>query len=90
MQYEYHPLVGISNYTMANLLLSEDTQLKICNPCKKAFIAQNKRDEFCSGRCRNQFNVCNYELSLRRIVTAKYEYANEIIDCSFRLCNSKP
>lgn len=57
MQYEFHSLMGVLNFTMANLLSAEGAPLKICKHCKKAFISQNKRAEFCSERCRNQFNV---------------------------------
>ena len=57
MQYEFHSLMGVLNYTMANLLSAEGVPLKICKHCHKAFISQNKRAEFCSERCRNQFNV---------------------------------
>lgn len=57
MQYEFHSLMGILIYTMANLLSSDDSPLKICKHCQKAFISHNKRAEFCSERCRNQFNV---------------------------------
>lgn len=57
MQYEFHSLMGVLNYTMANLLSAEGAPLKICKHCQKAFISRNKRSEFCSERCRNQFNV---------------------------------
>lgn len=57
MQYEFHSLMGILNFTMANLLSADGAPLKICKHCQKAFISQNKRAEFCSERCRNQFNV---------------------------------
>lgn len=57
MQYEFHSLMGVLNFTMVNLLSAESAPLKICKHCHKAFISQNKRAEFCSERCRNQFNV---------------------------------
>ena len=57
MQYEFYSLIGVLNFTIANLLSAEAAPLKICKHCKKAFISQNKRAEFCSERCRNQFNV---------------------------------
>ena len=34
-----------------------DRPLRICKHCGKAFVATNKRAEFCSVPCRNQFNV---------------------------------
>lgn len=57
MQYEFYSMIGVLNYTMANLLSADGAPLKICKHCHKAFISQNKRAEFCSERCRNQFNV---------------------------------
>lgn len=57
MQYEFYSLIGVLNYTMANLLSADSSPLKICKHCQRAFISQNKRTEFCSERCRNQFNV---------------------------------
>ena len=57
MKYEFNSLMAVLNFTMANLLSAEDSPLKICKHCGKAFISENKRAEFCSERCRNQFNV---------------------------------
>lgn len=66
MQYEIHSLMGVLNFTMANLLSAEGAPLKICKHCKKAFISQNKRAEFCSERCRNQFNVYKSRAKAKR------------------------
>lgn len=57
MQYEFNSLMAVLNFTMANLLSAESAPLKVCKHCGKAFISENKRAEFCSERCRNQFNV---------------------------------
>lgn len=57
MHYEFNSLMAVINFTMANLLSAEGSPLKICKHCSKAFISENKRAEFCSERCRNQFNV---------------------------------
>lgn len=66
MQYEFYSLMGILNFTMANLLSAEGSPLKICKHCQKAFISQNKRAEFCSERCRNQFNVYKSRAKAKR------------------------
>lgn len=66
MQYEFHSLMGVLNYTMANLLSADGSPLKICKHCHKAFISQNKRAEFCSERCRNQFNVYKSRAKAKR------------------------
>lgn len=57
MHYEFNSLIAVLNFTMANLLSAEGSPLKICKHCGNAFISENKRAEFCSERCRNQFNV---------------------------------
>jgi hypothetical protein len=57
MEYEFNSLIAVMNFTMATLLSDDSSPLKICKQCNKAFISQNKRAEFCSLRCRNQFNV---------------------------------
>ena len=66
MQYEFYSLNGVLNYTMANLLSADGSPLKICKHCHKAFISQNKRAEFCSERCRNQFNVYKSRAKAKR------------------------
>lgn len=66
IQYEFHSLMGILNFTMANLLSAEGAPLKICKHCQKAFISRNKRAEFCSERCRNQFNVYKSRAKAKR------------------------
>lgn len=66
MQYEFNSLMAVLNFTMANLLSTEGLPLKICKHCGKAFIAENKRAEFCSERCRNQFNVYKSRAKAKR------------------------
>lgn len=66
MQYEFYSLIGVLNFTMANLLSADGSPLKICKHCQKAFISQNKRAEFCSERCRNQFNVYKSRAKAKR------------------------
>lgn len=66
MQYKFHSLMGVLNFTMANLLSADGSPLKICKHCQKTFISQNKRSEFCSERCRNQFNVYKSRAKAKR------------------------
>lgn len=66
MQYEFHSLMGVLNFTMANLLSADGAPLKICKHCQEAFISQNKQAEFCSERCRNQFNVYKSRAKAKR------------------------
>lgn len=66
MHYEFDSLMAILNFTMANLLSAEGSPLKTCKHCGKAFISENKRAEFCSERCRNQFNVYKSRAKAKR------------------------
>lgn len=66
MHYEFNSLMAVLNFTMANLLSAECSTLKTCKHCRKAFILENKRAEFCSERCRNQFNVYKSRAKTKR------------------------
>lgn len=57
IQYEFCSLIAIINFTMANLLAAESSPLKVCKHCETPFYSENKKSEFCSERCRNQYNV---------------------------------
>jgi len=39
------------------MLTDKDRDVRMCKHCKKAFIASRKGNEFCSQKCKNQFNV---------------------------------
>lgn len=57
IQYEFCSLIAVINFTMANLLAAEGSPLKVCKHCGTPFYSENKRTDFCSERCRNQYNV---------------------------------
>ena len=38
-------------------LLFALVDMRMCKYCKKAFVASRKGNEFCSQKCKNQFNV---------------------------------
>lgn len=57
IQYEFCSLIAVINFTMANLLATEGSLLKLCKHCGTPFYSENKKSEFCSERCRNQYNV---------------------------------
>lgn len=66
MHNEFNSLMSVFNFIMANLLSAEGSPLKVCKHCNKAFISENKRTEFCSERCRNQFNVYKSRAKTKR------------------------
>ncbi|EDY33536.1 hypothetical protein RUMLAC_00654 [[Ruminococcus] lactaris ATCC 29176] len=39
------------------MLTDESCEMKLCKHCGKAFIASRKGNEFCSPKCKNQYNV---------------------------------
>ncbi len=57
IQYEFYSLIAVINFTLANLLAKESSPLKVCKHCETPFYSENKKSEFCSERCRNQYNV---------------------------------
>lgn len=57
IQYEFCSLIAVINFTLANLLATESSPLKVCKHCGTPFYSENKKSEFCSERCRNQYNV---------------------------------
>ena len=39
------------------MLTDKDSDMRMCKHCKKAFIASRKGNEFCSQKCKNQYNI---------------------------------
>jgi len=52
-----HSLKSIIDFLLSIYSLHEKTPLRICKHCKTAFVGENIRTEFCSPKCRNQYNV---------------------------------
>lgn len=57
MVWDFNSLKMVIETIYAFLISATDTPLRMCKRCGKAFYAKHGRSEFCSGRCRNQFNV---------------------------------
>jgi hypothetical protein len=57
MIWDFNSLKMVIETIYAFLISAADTPLRMCKHCGKAFYAKHGRSEFCSGRCRNQFNV---------------------------------
>ena len=57
MVWDFNSLKMVIETIYAFLISAADTPLRMCKRCGKAFYAKHGRSEFCSGRCRNQFNV---------------------------------
>jgi len=57
MMWDFNSLKTALETVYAFLVSSAGQPLRICKHCSKVFYATHGRTEFCSGRCRNQFNV---------------------------------
>jgi hypothetical protein len=57
LQWIFPSLKSVIDMAMALCVTAEDMPLRVCKKCRKIFYSENARSEFCSGRCRNQWNV---------------------------------
>ena len=55
--WDFHSLLVMVQMCFSFMLTDKDSDMRICKHCNKAFIASRKGNEFCSQRCKNQFNV---------------------------------
>jgi len=57
LQWIFPSLKSVIDMAMAQCVTSEIKPLRICKKCGEIYYNENARSEFCSGRCRNQWNV---------------------------------
>ena len=55
--WDFHSLLVMVQMCFSFMLTDKENDLRMCKHCNKAFIASRKGNEFCSQRCKNQFNV---------------------------------
>lgn len=55
--WDFHSLLVMVQMCFSFMLTDKDSGMCMCKHCQKAFIASRKGNEFCSQRCKNQFNV---------------------------------
>ncbi len=55
--WDFHSLLVMVQMCFSFMLTDKDSDMRMCKHCKKAFIASRKGKEFCSQKCKNQFNV---------------------------------
>ena len=55
--WDFHSLSLILQMMLSFMIADESPALKICKKCGKAFLPTRKNGEFCSARCKNQYNV---------------------------------
>ena len=55
--WNFHSLLVIIQMCFSFMLTDSDCDMKLCKHCGRAFIASRKGNEFCSPKCKNQYNV---------------------------------
>ena len=55
--WDFHSLLVMVQMCFSFMLTDKDSDMRMCKHCKKAFVASRKGNEFCSQRCKNQYNV---------------------------------
>lgn len=55
--WNFHSLLLGVQMMFSFMLTDEKSSLKVCKHCGKAFVAGRPNSVFCSGRCKNQYNV---------------------------------
>ena len=55
--WDFHSLLVMIQMCFSFMLTDESCEMKLCKHCSKAFIASRKGNEFCSPKCKNQYNV---------------------------------
>ncbi len=57
LQWIFPSLKSVIDMAMALCVTAEDMPLRMCKKCGTIYYNENARSEFCSGRCRNRWNV---------------------------------
>ena len=55
--WNFHSLLVMIQMCFSFMLKDSDCDMKLCKHCGRAFIASRKGNEFCSPKCKNQYNV---------------------------------
>lgn len=55
--WDFHSLLLGVQMMFSFMLTDEKSTLKVCKHCGNAFVAGRPNSVFCSGRCKNQYNV---------------------------------
>ena len=55
--WDFHSLLLGMQMMFSFMLIDEKSALKVCKHCGKAFVANRPNSVFCSGKCKNRYNV---------------------------------
>jgi hypothetical protein len=57
LQWIFPSLKSVIDMAMTMCVTADEMPLRVCKKCGAIYYNENARSEFCSGRCRNQWNV---------------------------------
>ncbi len=57
MVWEFSSLLSVIQIMLCFMLTDEKNTIKLCKKCHKVFLASRSNASFCSGKCKNQYNV---------------------------------
>lgn len=69
--WDFNSLLLCIQMMFSFMLTDDDSSLKVCKHCGKAFAATRSNMEFCSPQCKNQYNV--YKSSAKKNNTPAHE-----------------
>lgn len=55
--WDFNSMIQMVQMMFSFILTDEDSSIKLCKNCGKAYIPSRKGTEFCSPKCKNQFHV---------------------------------
>lgn len=55
--WDFNSLLLCVQMMFSFMLTDDNSSLKVCKHCGKAFVAARPNMEFCSSQCKNQYNV---------------------------------
>ena len=59
--WDFNSLLLCIQMMFSFMLTDDDSSLKVCKHCSKAFAATRSNMEFCSPQCKNQYNVLSID-----------------------------
>ena len=65
--WDFYSLLQAIQMMFSFMLTDEKSSLKVCKHCGKVFLASRPNTVFCSGQCKNQYNVYKSRKKARRI-----------------------
>lgn len=73
--WDFHSLLLAIQMMFSFMLANEKSSLKVCKHCGKVFLASRPNTVFCSGQCKNQYNVYKSRGKTKKININREEYA---------------